>query len=317
MDQRMSAMECYEHGLVLKRVGMFLPAIEDFRKATRDPRCAPKAYVQMALCLRATARHEDAIMAFRQALVCETLSAEEQRHILYHLGKALESLGRYAESLEFYGRIRREAPGFLDVTKRIKRLSSGEPGPAQEPQGPWQSWMHDVLERGLELTPHMRTFLEQTGQWVSRQAESLLQQHPLFEQTRSKLRHTVHEKSGQKLTTKRLTQPTKRTRSFEHRRYRRVPIRLQSHFSSKGKQLTGQGELRDLSPWGCRVTSTLAVSVGANLECCIYPKDAANPFIIEGATVRWISPHEFGVSFTRVRPSVQRQIAQICGTQAA
>jgi len=79
----------------------------------------------------------------------------------------------------------------------------------------------------------------------------------------------------------------------------------------------GEGELRDISLWGCRVTSPVAVPVGADLECCIFPQDAANPFIIDGATVRWISSHEFGLSFTSVRPAVQRQIAQLCRTQAA
>jgi hypothetical protein len=30
------------------------------------------------------------------------------------------------------------------------------------------------------------------------------------------------------------------------------------------------------------------------------------------ATVRWIRHREFGLAFTKVRPSVQRQIAQVC-----
>lgn len=81
--------------------------------------------------------------------------------------------------------------------------------------------------------------------------------------------------------------------------------------------VNGEGELRDLSPWGCRVTSPVAVPIGADLECCIFPQGAANPFIIDGATVRWINAREFGLSFTSVRPGVQRQIAQLCRVQAA
>jgi hypothetical protein len=53
------------------------------------------------------------------------------------------------------------------------------------------------------------------------------------------------------------------------------------------------------------------------LECCIFPQNEDNPFIIEGATVRWISSREFGLAFTKVRPGVQRQIAQLCRTRAA
>jgi hypothetical protein len=81
--------------------------------------------------------------------------------------------------------------------------------------------------------------------------------------------------------------------------------------------VAGEGELRDLSPWGCRVTSVVAVPVGADLECCIFPQDRGNPFIVDGATVRWINAQEFGLAFTNVRPGVQRQIAQLCRTRAA
>ena len=79
--------------------------------------------------------------------------------------------------------------------------------------------------------------------------------------------------------------------------------------------MTGDGELRDLSPGGCRVTSLVAVPVGVELECCIFSQDAGNPFTIEGATVRWSRPQEFGLAFTKVRPGVQRQITQLCRTR--
>ena len=79
--------------------------------------------------------------------------------------------------------------------------------------------------------------------------------------------------------------------------------------------MTGEGELRDLSPGGCRVTSLVAVPVGAELECCVFSQDTGNPFTIEGATVRWSRLQEFGLAFTKVRPGVQRQIAQLCRTR--
>jgi hypothetical protein len=52
--------------------------------------------------------------------------------------------------------------------------------------------------------------------------------------------------------------------------------------------------------------------VGEELECCIFSQDAVSPFTIEGATVRWTRPQEFGLAFTKVRPGVQRQITQLC-----
>lgn len=80
--------------------------------------------------------------------------------------------------------------------------------------------------------------------------------------------------------------------------------------------MTGDGELRDLSLGGCRVRSLVAVPVGVELECSIFSQDAGNPFTIEGATVRWSGPQEFGLAFTRVRPGVQRQITQLCRARA-
>ena len=63
-------------------------------------------------------------------------------------------------------------------------------------------------------------------------------------------------------------------------------------------------------------------SGGRKLECCIFPQETGSPFIIDGATVRWINAREFGLSFTNVRPGVQKQLAQCaecvpcCGSAA-
>ena len=72
--------------------------------------------------------------------------------------------------------------------------------------------------------------------------------------------------------------------------------------------VAGDGELKDLSPGGCRVASSVAALVGAELEVCIFPADEGNPFIIDAATVRWARNEEFGLAFTQVRPSVQLQL---------
>jgi len=309
MDHQMSAFERYERGLVLKQLQMFYPAIDDFRSATHDPHYAGKAHVQMALCLKSVGRQEEAVLAFRQALATPTLSAEERRHILYHMGQTLESVGRFAESLELYGRIRQEDPGFRDVPQRIKHLMrGGERGRRPLSHGPWPAWMEEILVRGRQLRPSMAAILEQMGQWLTR--------HRRVEHNGPDSQPTPFQGAGETHRLKRPSRPV-RDRTRESRRHVRVPVRLRSHFSSKGWTLSGEGELRDLSPWGCRVTSPVAVPVGADLECCIFPQDAAHPFVIDGATVRWINSTEFGLAFTRVRPGVQREIAQLCKTRAA
>ena len=99
---------------------------------------------------------------------------------------------------------------------------------------------------------------------------------------------------------------------MDKRQHVRVSVQFRSHFSSKSRMVAGEGELRDLSPGGCRVASPVVVSVGDELEFCIFPEAEGNPFIIEGATVRWIRPLEFGLAFTKIRPDVQQLIRQLC-----
>ncbi|WP_455244174.1 PilZ domain-containing protein [Petrachloros mirabilis] len=314
MGHQMSASEHYKHGLVLKRVQMFYPAIEDFRKAALDPQYAGKAWVQIALCLRSLGRHEEAVMAFRKALATRIFSWEEERYILYHIGQTLETLGRYAESLEIYNWIRNEDPDFSDVAQRIAYLTSGGYGLSARSKGLWHASMEELWSRGRQLKPQMASFLAQTGRWLNRHAEHLTTQR-LFERGSAGTHNGSDQRATQSLTSKQHGRPVSRDRAIENRRHTRVPVRMRSHFSSNGRMVAGEGELRDLSPWGCRIKSVVTVPVGESLECCIFPQDTDNPFIIDGASVRWISPQEFGLAFTKIRPGVQRQIAQLCRTR--
>ena len=97
----------------------------------------------------------------------------------------------------------------------------------------------------------------------------------------------------------------------EKRRHDRVAVQLLSQFSSKTQIVAGEGELRDLSPWGCRITSPVGVPLGTTLECWIYPQ-GGNPFTVDEATVQWSRHREFGLAFIKLRPSVQRQITDMC-----
>ena len=305
MHSRMAAGACYERGLLMKQMRMFQSAIENFQKSALDPSYAGKAHVQIALCLKAAGRHEEAITAFRQAAADPALSPDERRHIFYHMGRTLESLGRYAESLEAYGRVRKEDPGFQDVARRIKHLSSGKSGPVPQSSGSWQAWMTTTLK------PQMAALFEQTGQWWSGQS-GISKSERTRRNDRANVRGSMNPCVRPELPANGQVQQAFSKRTTEHRRHTRVPVRLDSYFTVKGRTVGGKGELRDLSPWGCRVASSTAFPVGADLQCCIFPKDSTTAFIIEGATVRWIGPKEFGLSFTSVRPIVQQQIAQLC-----
>ncbi|MGH7147822.1 MAG: tetratricopeptide repeat protein [Nitrospiraceae bacterium] len=116
--------EAYERGTVLKNVGLFRQAAEHFEKAAQDPAYALKGLAQMGLSLKKSGKQEEAVAAFRRALQVSSTSSKEQVQILYLLGRTLEALGRIPEALEAYRWLRREAPQYRDVAKRIELLST-------------------------------------------------------------------------------------------------------------------------------------------------------------------------------------------------
>jgi tetratricopeptide (TPR) repeat protein len=119
--------EAYEQGSALKNVGLFRQAAEHFQKAAQDPAYALKGLAQMGLCLKQSGKQEEAVTTFRRALQIPTVSSKEQVQILYLLGRTLESIGRIPEALEAYRWLRREAPHYRDVAKRIESLSTRRP----------------------------------------------------------------------------------------------------------------------------------------------------------------------------------------------
>ncbi len=163
MLQQMSSPELYERGLMLMELRMFHPAIDDFQTVAKDARYAGKAYAPMALCLKAIGRQEEAVAAFRQAITSPMVSPVEQHHILYQLGQTLESLGRWAESLETYGWIRTGDPGFRDVAQRIKYVSSGKGRLYLRIRDWWGALVNGVRTRRRTLPPPMQNVLDQLG----------------------------------------------------------------------------------------------------------------------------------------------------------
>jgi tetratricopeptide (TPR) repeat protein len=312
MEQRMSAFERYERGLLLKEVKIFDSALEEFQHAATDPQHAGKAHTQMALCLKSTGRHEEAVAAFCEALKSGTFSPGERLHILYLLGKTLEPLGRYEEALEIYRWIIREDPDFQDVGPRIKHLSSAGRGSLPPRQSDYQAWVGNLLKVWEQLKPHLMSLLAQAWDSLARYAEVL-------ETYRGLKRKAGSRGMPGRLRAEPRSVPASTSRSvpvqkgqIDKRRHARIAVQLRSQFSSKNRIVSGEGELRDLSPWGCRITSPAGVPIGAELECCIFQQDELNPFTVDEATVRWIRHREFGLAFTKVRPDVQRQIAQLC-----
>ncbi len=176
MPQQMSSADLYERGFVLMELRMFHPAIDDFQTVAKDARYAGKAYVPMALCLKAIGQQEEAVAALRRAITSPMVSPVEQRHILYQLGQTLESLGRWVESLEVYGWMSEGDPGFRDVAQRMKYMSSGKGRLYSRIRNWGGALVNGVRTRGRALPPHMLTILDQAGQWAGWPVETC--RHP-------------------------------------------------------------------------------------------------------------------------------------------
>jgi len=303
----MSGLGFYERGLLLKKVQIFDMALTEFQQATTDPQQAGKAFAQVGLCFKALGREDDAVRAFRQALETGSFSTLERVHIQYLLAQTLESLDQEFEALVVYRRIRREHPNFQDVDVRIQDLSSGR---LRSRRRLWTSHQReDVFKLWEHLKPQVASLLSQTWQRLARYGDMLETPRPVMHMSSS-----ARERDHLKTPAKHCSSSSPIDRS-ERRRQGRIAVQMLSQFSSKTPIVAGEGEIRDLSASGCRITSPVRVPLGTAVECWIYPQNG-HPFAVEEATVRWNGHREFGLVFTKVRPSVQRQIADMCRTLA-
>src|SRR5262249_46145985 len=150
-----------------------------------------------------------------------------------------------------YAWIKKEDPGFGDLEARMKHLRAGGSGPVPSTQGSWQTWIDEVCTRGRQVKPQIVAALEQAGQWLSRKTDGLMSRH-VFEPETADVPDMDGQHPSQAFGQKRQTHQASRDRRVESRRHPRVPVRLRNHFSSRGRTVAGEGELRDLSPWGCR-----------------------------------------------------------------
>jgi tetratricopeptide (TPR) repeat protein len=151
MESGIDTSERYERGLALRKAGVFKQAIEEFEEAAKDRAYALKAYAQIGLCHKSSARYEEAVFAFRKALKSPHASVKEMVQILYVLGRTLESLGRIAETMEAYRWIRREDPDYRDVEQRIKQLSTRRTPSKGYSASSQRSWIGGVIQSWQDL----------------------------------------------------------------------------------------------------------------------------------------------------------------------
>ena len=234
IEEPMSAFDHYQRGRQLKQVPMYDKALEAFQEAAKDPRYAGKAHVQMALCFRSMARYDEAVAAFRHAMVVDTFSSKELARILYLQGQTLESLGRYAEALEAYGWARKEDPSIQDVTPRIKHLLAGGRGPLPPRRPASQSVVGGLLNLGRQLTPHVLGLLGQASKSLSEYADRPGTAGGSRHQSPS-VRDMGHQHGQRELTLTRDGPSAVRDRKTDKRQH----VRVATHSPSKGRRFAG------------------------------------------------------------------------------
>ena len=307
MDTRIPARDLYERGRMLRLAKMYDRALADFQSLLQDSYYVGKAHTQIALCFRALGRHAEAAAALRRALDSSVLSENEHLHVLYLLGQTLESLGRHAEALEAYGWVRQEAGDFLDVDERIKQLCAVATGTSVSlltrkfRSADLLRICRNLHRRSLSFFTWMKEGSPANFEKTSAGQKTAV---PEFPERRSTPLAAAGRRAGI------------RRNPLVQRRPARVGMRCRSQFASSSQTLAGEGELRDLSPGGCRLKSSVKVPVGAKLVCWIFPHNGVEPLTIVGATVRWSHSQEFGLSFTQLPANVERQIARLCANPA-
>lgn len=173
LEEEVSAAEHYERGLGLKQLQIYDSAIEEFQQAATDPQHAGNAHAQMGLCYKMIGRYIEAVAAFRKALKSPSFSPDERVPILYLMGRALELLGRYAESLETYRWVQGEDPEYLDVARRIKHLSARRTSLLRPLRMRNRSYIEDLASAWRELRSQGLHLLGRALDSLGRYAETL------------------------------------------------------------------------------------------------------------------------------------------------
>jgi hypothetical protein len=158
----------------------------------------------------------------------------------------------------------------------------------------------EVVKLWEQLKPQLASVVAQTWQRLARYTDKRETHYPI---------NSTSSTDRDKMVASRSMSAQEPER--DRRRQGRVAVHMLSQFSSKTSIVAGEGELRDLSPSGCRITTPVRVPLGTAVECWIYPQNG-NPFAVDEARVQWIGHRELGLLFTHVRSGVQRRITDMC-----
>lgn len=116
----------YEMGTVYLEMGMHVQACESFARATSagDQTYALRAYEMWGVTLQRAGRFDEAVEVLRRGLKLADEESPGHLGLLYNMGKSFEAAERTDEAVLAYEEIVARDPGFLDVERRLARLTA-------------------------------------------------------------------------------------------------------------------------------------------------------------------------------------------------
>jgi hypothetical protein len=100
--------------------------------------------------------------------------------------------------------------------------------------------------------------------------------------------------------------------SIELRGHARLRVQFRGLFSTGASMVGGEGFLKDISHYGCRMESGTSLQPGTELELCFfYGLREAVPIKVDLSTVRWAKDQEFGVKFLRLQPHEEARLRHV------
>jgi tetratricopeptide (TPR) repeat protein len=112
----------YDLGVAYKEMGLIDEAIGEFQKALRGTGNRVRTYEALGNCFIEKGQHQVAATVLSRALAEKGIGDEQLVGVLYLLGFASETLGKFPEALDFYQRVFSVDVQFRDVGDRINAV---------------------------------------------------------------------------------------------------------------------------------------------------------------------------------------------------
>jgi len=115
----------YDLGVAFKEMGLLDEAIAEFQKALRAPEGRLRTSEALGMAFFEKGQYAACESVLKRAVESASGSDEAKIGLLYWLGRASEALGKQADAIATYERALVVDISFLDLSKRVQRLTGG------------------------------------------------------------------------------------------------------------------------------------------------------------------------------------------------